>query len=63
MRIVSRLVRVLPTVHFDYEANVSAEEIDNEPAKRHLAAKLEATEPSIAQMKPEPGFGVGLRSS
>jgi hypothetical protein len=43
---------VLATVELDSDLALIAIEIHNEPGNRHLPAKLETSEPPIAQARP-----------
>jgi len=50
---------MLAAVDLDDQPRSSRQEIDNIGADRNLAAKFHAAEPTVAQMPPQPPFGIG----
>ena len=52
-------LHMLAAVQLDDQSNVQACEIDHVPPQRHLAPESIAAEPAVAQVMPEPAFGIG----
>ena len=52
-----RRVEMHRAVELDREGEFTAEEVENEPAKRHLASELEAKTTPIAEHLPKSPFG------
>jgi hypothetical protein len=50
---------MLPAINLDHHAPLETYEICDEPARRHLSAKLEICKSSIAQRKPKFAFCIG----
>jgi len=54
---------MLSAVEFQDQACFSANEIDEVRTDPVLSAKFVTFKPAVAQVSPEPGFGIGLRSA
>jgi hypothetical protein len=61
--VLRRPVYVLTTIEFDDQALLRTREIREIRSEGMLTAKLEAKDSSIAQMKPQPDFGIRLLST
>ena len=51
---------MLTAVKLDDESVIGADKIGDEVAERHLAAKFQAQQAAIAQLRPQTLFDIGL---